>query len=566
VSQQRPAARHGRILDRVFSPGGFPWLDAFLLVSARLLVSLVVWWSGFRAISDDDYARVVIAQKFASAPALDPSGTSWLPFPFWLQGSAMLLFGPELSTAVGVAWVSGAASTLLVWLAARTLGLTRRAAFFAAILASGLAYSAWLGVATVPELLTAGLTLYGAATLAVPVTATLAVPVTATLAVPLHLTLLRSERAWGAVALCCATLSRYETWPVAAVFAVLSISDARRAGRDSQARRGAALCALVASAGMLLWLAHGVARHNNATFFVERVANYQKALGGHDFDAWAALSRHPGFLFEYAPALMVMAVLGLGLARFAPRSQLDSAQLAPLVRPLLACASLFAFLVVGDLRGAGATHHPARTLLPIWFLACIAVTHTLLPGGRVLRAGLLRGNAFVMVVLSILVVDGLKIGVLDGARLFVGRSEELQLGEHARRVCENRASGGRLLIAPKDYGYFAMIAAFAAPARVDVFDDLDPRHARQQHIFASARMGSAEVRRELRDRLERDHVVALVVSRTPDSTAQPDSMAQPDSTAQPDSMAQPDSTAAMLHLRRVATTANYELLAVSPAR
>jgi hypothetical protein len=34
-------------------------------------------------VSDDDYARVVIAQRLSLA--LDPSGTSWLPFPFWLR-------------------------------------------------------------------------------------------------------------------------------------------------------------------------------------------------------------------------------------------------------------------------------------------------------------------------------------------------------------------------------------------------------------------------------------------------------------------------------------------------
>src|SRR5688500_6385615 len=100
-------------------------LDALALVCVRLVMSVLVWSSRFSALSDDAYARVVIAQKFASAPAWDPSGTSWLPFPSWMQGSAMLLFGPELRTATAVAWVSGVVSTLLIWLGARTLGLAR---------------------------------------------------------------------------------------------------------------------------------------------------------------------------------------------------------------------------------------------------------------------------------------------------------------------------------------------------------------------------------------------------------------------------------------------------------
>ena len=53
----------------------------------------VVLALGFDHISDDDFARVTIAQTFASHPKVDPSGTSWLPFPFWAMGAAMLLFG-----------------------------------------------------------------------------------------------------------------------------------------------------------------------------------------------------------------------------------------------------------------------------------------------------------------------------------------------------------------------------------------------------------------------------------------------------------------------------------------
>ena len=46
-------------------------------------------------------------------PALDPSGTSWLPFPFWANGAAMMAFGRSLGTAGVVAWVFGLASVLV---------------------------------------------------------------------------------------------------------------------------------------------------------------------------------------------------------------------------------------------------------------------------------------------------------------------------------------------------------------------------------------------------------------------------------------------------------------------
>ena len=79
---------------------GPPWttlgVDALLLVVAKSLAMAWVLHVGFRQVSDDDYARAVIAEQFAHAPALDPSGTSWLPFPFWLHGGLMMIFGRSL--------------------------------------------------------------------------------------------------------------------------------------------------------------------------------------------------------------------------------------------------------------------------------------------------------------------------------------------------------------------------------------------------------------------------------------------------------------------------------------
>lgn len=514
--------------------------DALLLIGARLLVSALVWWSGFRAVSDDDYARVVIAQKFASTPGLDPSGTSWLPFPFWVQGIAMSLLGAELRTAIWVAWASGVAGTLLVWLAARALGLARRSACIAAALASAIAYSAWLGVATVPELLTAGLVLYGAATLAVPDT---------------------TQRSWGALALCCATLSRYEAWPVGLVFAAFCARDAHRALRSGSSvgprprakheARVLAAAALTASAGMLLWLVHGFVNHESATFFVERVAQYQSALGGHDVDPWAALTRHPTFLIAHAPTLVGLAALGAALTRFGlGQSGFGERRPASLARPLLACASLVLFLIAGDLRGAGATHHPARTLLPVWFLACIVVTDTwraVFMRCMRQRAAWLIHTSLALLALVVVVVDGLHNRVLDGTRGFVDRSNELKVGAHARRLIDDGshagapgrprdgALGGRVLIAAEDFGYFAMIAAVADPTLVDVFDDRDPRGARQGNLF-----DRPEVLQRKR-KLEHVRVIIIPQSATP-----------------------PPETLRLLGLQRVATaTTKYTLLAVN---
>jgi len=50
----------------VSSAGSPRWTDAAAVVAAKITVSAVVLWTGFRAISDDDYSRIVIAQSFAA--------------------------------------------------------------------------------------------------------------------------------------------------------------------------------------------------------------------------------------------------------------------------------------------------------------------------------------------------------------------------------------------------------------------------------------------------------------------------------------------------------------------
>ncbi|MEM9694911.1 MAG: glycosyltransferase family 39 protein, partial [Myxococcota bacterium] len=146
--------------------------------------------AGFRAVSDDDFARVVIAQQFAHAPSWDPSGTSWLPFPFWLYGGVMAVAGTSLTMARATAFVAGLAATALLFAAGKVMFGRDRPAFAGAALATVLPWSARLGLATVPELPTAALTVFGVATFAQ-----------------------RRHRILGALALAVACLSRYEPWP-----------------------------------------------------------------------------------------------------------------------------------------------------------------------------------------------------------------------------------------------------------------------------------------------------------------------------------------------------------------
>src|SRR5438105_1305993 len=94
-------------------------IDAAIIVALKVVVGIVVLRLGFTHVSDDDYARVVIAQKFAHAPSVDPSGTSWLPLPFWMNGAAMMMFGRSLEVARAVAVVCGAVSAAAPYLALR---------------------------------------------------------------------------------------------------------------------------------------------------------------------------------------------------------------------------------------------------------------------------------------------------------------------------------------------------------------------------------------------------------------------------------------------------------------
>src|SRR4051812_42914052 len=106
--------------------------EAALLCAARAIASLAAYASGFRALSDDDYARISIAQRFAEAPSFDPSHTSWLPAPFWVYGVALRVFGTDLAIARVTAIALSTLATLVVYVAARLLGAGRVGALLGA--------------------------------------------------------------------------------------------------------------------------------------------------------------------------------------------------------------------------------------------------------------------------------------------------------------------------------------------------------------------------------------------------------------------------------------------------
>lgn len=422
--------------------------DAGLLASIKIIVSAGVLGSGFRALSDDDFARIVIAERFAAAPSLDPSGTSWLPFPFWVNGSVMLVLGRSVETARAVSFALGVASVLAVWQSGRWLGLGRRAAFAGAAIAAVFPYSAWLGVATVPELPTAALALLGIASLSQP----------------------GSARLFGALALTAACLSRYEAWPLAAVFALFTLRDALGA-RD---RRLAAAAALSIT-GALGWLAHGILSHGDALFFVQRVSEYRRAIGAGGGSTVAALLRYPAMLLRTEPELAAFALTSLGASVVLGRI----AALRSELRALAAFATLLAFLVVGDLRDGAATHHGERALLALWLWLALLGAHAFAAAWTAARV---RPALIALTGLSLAPTAGLVRPWYAARDSFIDRSHEVAIGAAARRVAGER---GRLLIDTADFGFYAVMSGFGAPERAEPVDDRDPRKPREPSPWLS---------------------------------------------------------------------------------
>jgi hypothetical protein len=302
-----------------------------------LKVGICAWVlaHGFSHVSDDDYARTVIAEQFAHAPRLDPSGTSWLPLPFWLEGTAMAALGRSLQVARAVAITSAALSVAAPYAALRAAGASRGASLTATALASALPWSAWLGASTVPESWVGALVAAAVVGMA-------------------------SDRArpWCAVALLAASLARYEAWPAAAAFAGFC---AMQAGPSGHPRRELGWAA-VALAGVLGWMAWNAHAHGSPLHFVARVRSFRHAIGAADLPLSDKILGYPRALVAETPEVALLGALGVtGLV-------VDEGLRVRWRWALGAAALVLAFLVVGDVRDGAPTHHPARALSPLWWV------------------------------------------------------------------------------------------------------------------------------------------------------------------------------------------------------
>ena len=443
------------------------WARITTVAALRAAVSIAVLCAGFRALSDDDYARTVIAQGFAFDPRLDPSQTSWLPLPFWLTGAVMTLFGPSVTVARVTSVVLGFAAALAPLWAGAWLGLSLIGRWLGALLAILTWHSAVLGAAMVPEYPTAALLLLAIASTVRP---------------ELRIQVI------GALSACLATLCRYEAWPIAVV--VAAFGAIRLIGKQ-RSWRGWAVPVL-ACTGMLAWLAHGLVAHQDALFFVRRVQAYRAALGPIQVDLLGALGRHLRGCVLGEPeltALVLVATAGAAVSGPRPFANLSRA----IGHFAVAAAVLLIALSVGDLGGGSPTHHVDRSLTVIW-MAMALLTGELLSrtwhpvGGRLHR--LVARVA--LVVCSALLVGTTALWLrpeIVPVESTAQRRGEVAIGRlSATLVPEDQ----RLAILTPDYGYLAVQAGFARPERSVPLLSHDPRSRSRRNPTASpAALGHA---------------------------------------------------------------------------
>ncbi len=390
---------------------------AAITVTALGFVAVVVWGvrsTGFLAVSDDDFCRITIAQRFAVDPHLDPSGTSWLPLPFWLLGSWFALAGRSLAAAAIAAPLLTTLG-LVPWLWAQRD--RDRHPRIALTLVLAVDWVAWLAATPVPEALVAGL---------------VSAPFLAD----------DDDGPWPyAIGLLCATLARYEAWPLALLWAAMVIA---KRGRHGLAP---ATVALAGSAAWLLWNRYA---HGDALHFLARVRRYA-ASHGHPQTAVEALAVYPRALVTDGRPLAILGLLALVVTLGAG----DAVMRRRAARASAAALALFGFLELGALRSGVPTHHAVRALVPLAFLAAPLIADALATRGKALAPAI--------VPLATLLVASTGHWSAPPGTGADDRTYALELGAAAAR-----RSVTELTIARCGFEHFATIAAFGAPERVRV--------------------------------------------------------------------------------------------------
>src|SRR5690606_33082827 len=184
-----------------------------------------------------------------------------------------------------------------------------------------------------------------------------------------------------------------------------------------------------------------------------RVQDYQQALGGSGLELLHAVTRHPSLVLRHEPELVLLAAFALVFANLFGVTH----QLVAFKRPLCLMLVLLGFLILGDLRSTGATHHPERTLLPVWVtLALVSGALWPLLIGRAHQLRTPVKGALALLVTAAVAVTAYFRPVIRSGAAFTPPADEVSVGRQAREV----AGEGQLLVVSGDYGFFAIMAAF----------------------------------------------------------------------------------------------------------
>ena len=415
-----------------------PWrgrnLDLLALCALKLAVGLWVLSRGFTHVSDDDYSRAVIAEQFAHAPHLDPSGTSWLPVPFWIEGAAMAAFGRTLAVSRAVAVILGTMSVAAPYAALRCAGTARSAALVAVGAAILVPWNVWLGVATVPEAWVGAVVAAAAIGMREP-----------------------RARPWAAAGLLVASLSRYEAWPACAVMVGLSLAS----GWGASDRKREIAWALVAASGPIAWMAWNAHAHGSPVHFLARVSAFRRAVGAADVPVSEKLLGYPSSLLHETPEVAVLGLLGLaGMA-------MDRELRSRWKWPAVVAFAIGAFLICGDLKDGAPTHHPARALASLWWILLGMGMDALVCLGARMASSRGRRAAALSAAGAAAVVWCVTLPARWDA--FPGQSDwERRDAQRARGLAMRARGVSAAVITPCSFEHFALIAAWGEPERATI--------------------------------------------------------------------------------------------------